>query len=380
MNCRLCGGLLRIVLDLGSVPPANRYRRSGELLLPEPIYPLRLAECEQCCHVQLGDPQPSGLFTDRPYLYQSGVSKSWHRHCQTLAQQVPQGRGRLALDLGSNDGTMLGYLTAIGYNAVGVDPSVEANASHGYQTITAAWIPEVAHEVVQTRGRSALIIAQNVLAHVEDARSFLEACAIALAPDGQLIVECPDLCAMVQGADFTPIYHEHVHYWDQNKIQWFARLAGDLRLRQVDPLLMHCGSNRYWLDFGPLERIFAAAYNLDAFADRITAFRQDWTQQLAAYRDAGEVLAGYGASAKAMTLLTTTPVPEAISWIVDDGPAKQGWYTPGAPIPIVPLADLGKPDRVVILAWNVATEIAAKLRARGYEGPITTPFPLAPCT
>lgn len=375
LACRLCGGALRIALDLGAVPPANRYRRQHELLLPEPTYPLRLAECTGCAHVQLADPQPSGLFTSRPYLYQSGVSQTWHRHCKALAQQLPQGRGRLALDLGSNDGTMLGYLAAIGYSPLGIEPSVEQNASHPFKTLAVEWSRDIAGRIVRTQGRAALIVAQNVFAHVEDARGFLAACAIALAPDGLLVIECPDLGAMVQTADFTSIYHEHVHYWhprDLGITLWDANLV----CTEWESLPIHNGSTRYRVVHKNTERASQRLPypHFDTFPSRANDWRAAWTAELAGYRDAGEVIAGYGASAKAMTLLTTTPVPEAISWIVDDSPSKQGWYTPGEPIPIVPPSQLGHPDRVMILAWNVADEIRHRLQGLGYRGKITVPF------
>jgi hypothetical protein len=54
--------------------------------------------------------------------------------------------------------------------------------------------------------------------------------------------------------------------------------------------------------------------------------------------------------------------PETIDFIVDDSPWKQGLYTPGLHIPVLPSAAIyeRKPDYVIILAWNFAPAIMEK--------------------
>ena len=75
---------------------------------------------------------------------------------------------------------------------------------------------------------------------------------------------------------------------------------------------------------------------------------------------AGKTVAGYGAPAKATTLMHHFGLgPEVIDFIVDDSPLKQGLYTPGHHIPVLSPAaiDERRPDYLLILAWNFVAAV-----------------------
>ena len=70
--------------------------------------------------------------------------------------------------------------------------------------------------------------------------------------------------------------------------------------------------------------------------------------------------------------------PETIDFVVDDSPLKQGLFTPGLHIPVVPSDHMyeQKPDYVVILAWNFADAIIAKhQKFRDNGGRFIVPIP-----
>ena len=90
-------------------------------------------------------------------------------------------------------------------------------------------------------------------------------------------------------------------------------------------------------------------------------------------------MAGYGAPAKGNTLLSFLEIgPETVHYIADRSPLKQGRYTPGSHIPVVPPERLfaDQPDYVLLLAWNFADEVLgqqAEYRKRG--GKFIVPVP-----
>lgn len=388
MTCALCGDDLRLVLDLGKVPPANRYRRPGELLLPEPTFPLRLGVCPTCTHLQLMDTvEPETLFTDREYLYRSGVSSGWLEHCADLCRKMPVGKGALAVDLGSNDGTLLGQLAARGYLVHGIEPSAAQNALHGYPAFTTFWGEEPAKWLKRRYKQEARIVtATNVLAHVPDPVAFLAACAEVLHRDGTLVVEVPYALPMLQTGAFDPIYHEHVHYWTLGALQRAMERVG-LLVVGCEEIDVHGGSLRVWAGFpgrgidSSVDRVMIREAGslspaaLHEFASKVDDFRSQWTLLLEHYRDQGLTVWGYGASAKGMTLLTTTPVWDVVGRIMDDNPSKQGCYTPGEAIPIGPVDQLDVPDVILLLAWNWGRPMMDRLRSLGYRGEIVVPFP-----
>ena len=85
---------------------------------------------------------------------------------------------------------------------------------------------------------------------------------------------------------------------------------------------------------------------------------------VAMIKDSGKSICGYGAPAKASTIINFYGLAsDDIQYVVDDNPLKQAYLVPGAKIPIVPSARLfEKPaDYVIIFAWNFAKEIMQKI-------------------
>jgi hypothetical protein len=96
-------------------------------------------------------------------------------------------------------------------------------------------------------------------------------------------------------------------------------------------------------------------------------------------KEDGKTLAAYGAAAKGSTLLNYAQIgSEALDFVVDRSPHKQGRYLPGVHLAIYPPSKLLEvmPDYVLLLAWNFANEIIDQLfeyRQRG--GQIIIPVP-----
>jgi hypothetical protein len=87
----------------------------------------------------------------------------------------------------------------------------------------------------------------------------------------------------------------------------------------------------------------------------------------------------YGAPARATTLLNWYGIgPELIEFTADASPTKQGRFIPGVRLPIRSPGELlaARPDDVLILAWDLADEIADYLRpVRERGGRLLVPVP-----
>ena len=117
------------------------------------------------------------------------------------------------------------------------------------------------------------------------------------------------------------------------------------------------------------------------FVESTTAERikLDLLEFLVAQKKAGKSVAAYGAAAKGNTLLNCAGVrPDLLPYVVDKNPAKQGQYLPGSRIPIVDEAYLRahRPDRVLILPWNLRDEVAGQLDyVHGWGGQFAVAVP-----
>ncbi len=95
-------------------------------------------------------------------------------------------------------------------------------------------------------------------------------------------------------------------------------------------------------------------------SDRVETNRNDLMALLGELKEQGHRIVGYGASARGNTLLNYYRIgPDILAYIADRNSLKNGLYTPGMHIPVVPAERIveDRPDFVLVLAWNFAEEI-----------------------
>jgi SAM-dependent methyltransferase len=380
--CRLCDSAKLVkVLELAPTPPANAFVFAHELNIQQPIFPLDLHFCEDCYHLQLLEVvNPSYLFSN--YVYVSGTSPIFVKHFQNyaadlLSKYAPPD-GSLVVDLGSNDGTFLRNFLNEGYAVLGVDPAVdiakEATVS-GINTVCAFMDVGLAQDIVHRHGKARIISANNVFAHIDQLQHFVEAINVLLDPQGVFAFEVSYLGDVIDKVLFDTIYHEHLDYHSVIPLQMFLRKNG-LELIEVQRVDSHGGSIRcvaqpmggkYAMDASVAAMI---SYEENAGLNRIETFlnfskkidmlRVEFMNMIEFYRKAGHRFAGFGAPAKATTLMYHFGIDHTlIDYIVDDNPKKQGMFTPGKHIPVKPSTELynTKPEQIIILAWNFAPAI-----------------------
>jgi SAM-dependent methyltransferase len=387
-DCRLCGSDdLADALKLTPTPLANAFVSQSDLGAVDPVYPLEVALCRACGHAQLRHVvDPGALFEN--YLYVSGTSPAFVRHFEDyandLARRYRPRPGALVVDVGSNDGTLLRFFKALGYRVLGIDPAkaiAKEATEAGIETLPAFLTEELAQRIAGERGRCALVTANNVFAHVDDLAGFLRAIRALLAPDGLFAFEVSYLADVYEKCLFDTIYHEHLDYHTVAPlVAFFARES--MQLVHVGRVPTHGGSIRgiAQLDGGarPVERSIAELTSLEArlglrreatfaeFSRRIEAVKLELASLLGRLKSEGARIAGFGAPAKATTLMYHLGLgPGIIDFIVDDSPYKQGLYTPGMHIPVLPASEISarKPGVLVVLAWNFADSIIAKNQA-----------------
>lgn len=393
MTCRLCGGGdLEKVLALTPTPPANAFVSAEQLSENQPVFPLDLFMCGNCAHVQMLDVvDPAVLFEN--YVYVSGTSPLFVRHFEdyanSLIERFSPATGSLALDIGSNDGTLLRFFKNAGLRTLGIDPAKEIArkaTADGIETWVTFFDAEVAHKIATQKGRATLVTANNVFAHADDLGGIVDGVRKLLAPDGVFVFEVSYLLDVYEQTLFDTIYHEHLAYHSVKPLTRFFEAHG-MRLIDTQRVDTHGGSLRgiAGMADGPHETMPSVAEmialeeemgldqpeTLRAFSNRIDAVKTDLTALLKDLKAQGKSIAGFGAPAKATTLMYHFDIgPDLIDFIVDDSSLKQGLFSPGLHIPVVPSSEIIEcnPDYLVILAWNFAEPIMAKHAAFAQNG------------
>ena len=324
-ECRLCGSTaLELVISLRPTPPANAFVPADLVGQPQECFPLEVYFCNQCSHAQLLDVvDPQELF--RNYVYVSGTSPSFVKHFADYADQLVRAyqpaSGALVVDIGSNDGTILACFKRRGLRVLGIDPAraiAEAATTAGIETWAAFFDLEVANRIVEERGTAKLLTANNVFAHADNLNQMAESVRALLAPDGVFTFEVSYLVDVYSDTLFDTIYHEHLSYHSVKPLVAFFFRHG-LELFRVDRVPSHGGSIRGYVQHrgGPQQKDDSVA-QLSEFEGRLGLDKADTLRQFGAkidlVRDAlvgllrklkteGKRIAGFGAPAKATTLM-----------------------------------------------------------------------------
>lgn len=390
MKCRHCQQVLnQPFLDLGSAPPSNAYLKPVSLQQAEIWLPLKLMVCEHCWLVQTLDFTGRENLFDAEYAYFSSCSSSWLRHAEhfvhMMEQQLALNERSKVVEVAANDGYLLQYVNAASIPCLGIEPTTStANAARakGLTIIEQFFGVALAKELVQQGHAADLTVANNVLAHVPDINDFVSGFATLLKPEGVASFEFPHLLNMVQQNQFDTAYHEHYSYLSLSAVQTIF-LRNGLQVFDVEEWPTHGGSLRVLAQRNDVRtrevtgRVSAMLTREQQAGVLQANFYQqaqikaeqakfDLLQFLLDCKKQGLKVAAYGAAAKGNTLLNFAGIrSDLLPYVVDINPHKQGKYMPGSRIPIVDLSHLmaDRPDRVLILPWNLREEITSDLTA-----------------
>jgi novobiocin biosynthesis protein NovU/D-mycarose 3-C-methyltransferase len=385
-SCRVCGDRLPSpFLDLGSMPLANSFLASPEEFSGEQTFPLALTSCGTCGLVQLTYVVPAETLY-RDYIYVSSTSDAVREHGRTLAARFRERYGLtpsdLVVEIASNDGTVLKAFQGLGLKVLGVEPArniAQIAVTAGVPTVPEFFTGDLGASLVAAPHQpAAVILARHVFAHVDDVHDFLAGAAALLDDRGVLAIEVPYLGDLLANGEFDTVYHEHLSYF---ALSQFVRLCErhDLRVVDVDRIELHGGSiivhirKPKWPVSDAVTRLLAdeassqmwSVEQLQRFGERVARWKREFESSVAGVKAKGNIIVGYGAAAKANTLLNYCPdVARSLVCILDRSPHKQGKYTPGTHTLVRPVEDwrsLGA-THMAILAWNFRHEIMRQMQ------------------
>ena len=286
------------------------------------------------------------------------------------------------VEVASNDGYLLQHAVARGIRALGIEPAgnvAEAARAKGVPTEVMFLGAQTGADVAARHGAADLVVANNVFAHVPDIVDFSRGLRALVADTGSVSIEIPHLLRLIEGNEYDTIYHEHFSYVSLLTSQRVLAAAG-LTVVDVEELVTHGGSIRIWsppaefagtpspavarvLDAEAAAGLHTLAGH-DGFARQVAQVRNDFVGFLLDAQRDGKSVVAYGAPGKGNTLLNHCGVrADLIQFAVDRNPFKHGRFLPGTHIPIHPPERLAeaRPDYVVIMPWNLRTEIASQL-------------------
>ena len=388
MNCRFCKAPLEhVFIDLNNSPASNSFLSKEQLNEPEIFYPLKVYTCTKCFLVQVDEYKKSDAIFDKDYVYFSSYSKDWLAHSNAYTKKMTSRFGlnteSLVIEIASNDGYLLQYFKEKNIPVLGIEPTAntaKVAMDKGIKTIVDFFGVRLAKELASKNMKADLLLGNNVLAHVPDIVDFVGGMKILLKENGIITMEFPHFVQLINNNQFDTIYHEHFSYLSFYTVKQIFESAG-LKLFDVEELPTHGGSLRIYAthaenDNQPvsenvqllLDKEFSYGINkieyYSGFTQKAFSAKVQLLDFLIEQKKQNKKVVAYGAAAKGNTLLNYCGVKnDLIDFVVDANPHKQNKFLPASHIPVVDESEIkkAKPEFVIILPWNLKSEITKQL-------------------
>lgn len=398
-SCQICQNRdLKSVLFLGYLPPVNQMWPVGRRVSEQAAYPAELLVCERCTLAQLGLAVDQKILFPPEYPYTSGTTKILRDNFAELYREsrtfVPMTANDLAIDIGSNDGTLLSNFKNGGHRVLGIEPTLMANLANerGIPSMMCFFNRDAAAKAKAREGQARIVTATNVFAHIDAVHEIVEGILHLMADNAAFISESHYFPSLLETLQYDTIYHEHLRYYSLHSLNHLFKGHG-LEIFHAKRIPTHGGSIRvYAARTGVFQTQNSVASllaeessagltgtGLERFCRRVVQSKLDLYALLRDIKKAGARIYGIGAPSRASTLVHYVGLDEGIVEKVLEvkGSYKIGKYMPGTLIPVEEESILyaDQPEYALLFSWHIADELIPKLKAKGFRGKFIVPLP-----
>lgn len=249
--CEVCNNTdLVSVLDLGLHPmcddlvPIEDNRVCCE-------YPIEILYCTKCFTAHQRFQVPKQYLFPNSYHYRSrftnDVLNGMAGLVNSCVQQFGDLSGKMVLDIGCNDGSLLDFFKKKGLTTIGIEPTgAYIDAAKNHVVLNNYLTQEVAKNIILAHGKPDFITFTNVFAHIEDLKEVLKSLRILMKPNTVIIIENHYLGAILEGNQFDTFYHEHPRTYSYNSFVHIAKSL-DAELLNVEFTSRYGGNIRIFL-------------------------------------------------------------------------------------------------------------------------------------
>lgn len=388
-GCEVCGSrTLEPALDLGAHPMCDDLVAVGDVRRCRE-YPIVILYCAACRTAHQRFQVPKAELFPKTYHYRSRFTADVLNGMAGLVESCERRfgplRGKLVVDVGCNDGSLLGFFREKGAKTAGIEPTgAAADAkSKGHPVYDDFLSEDVARRLVAQRGKADLVTFTNVFAHIEDLPAVLRAVRALSKPETVIAIENHYLGAVFDSSQFDTFYHEHPRTYSASSFAAIAKSLG-VGLSGVEFPARYGGNIRVFLGGAVSTTLPEELEKKEAgFGARFAELGRNvalWRKNKR--RILGELVKKHGPlrakafPGRAAILVKLLGLDETIIKTVHEKPGslKIGHYLPGTRIPIVSddelFASPADESPLVNLAWHIPAEIRAYLEAHGRTEPV----------
>ena len=379
-KCEVCENeQLKKVLDLGNHPLCDDLIPMEEESSCEE-FPIEILFCEKCLTAhQIYQIPKQTLFT-KNYHYRARMTGSvlsgmadFVEGCENRFGSL---HGKVVLDIGCNDGSLLDFFKIKGCKTVGIEPTGAALESK-HPTINEYFDKRSAYQVLSLAGKPDLIVFTNVFAHIEDLQSLINNLKILSQDNTKIVIENHYLGAVFNGGQFDTFYHEHPRTYSFRSFEFIAQSL-EVNVLDAEFVSRYGGNIRVYLGVGDKNQLDIDESHFSSAFIKMSTDMLKWITETRVMIDnhvsKHGLMRAKAFPGRAAILIKLLGLNENhISAVYEiKGSIKVGHYVPGTRIPILPEVelyakkDLKKP--ILNLAWHLPSEVRANLLVNGYAG------------
>lgn len=388
MICEVCKeSTVPSVLNLGSHPLCDDLIPLGSADKCEE-FPIEIGFCVNCRTAHQLHPVPKRRLFPESYHYRSAMTQDVLNGMSSLvastASRYGSLKGKIVVDIGCNDGSLLKFFRGAGATVLGVEPTAAAEDArrNDIDIINDYFDRGSAASVVSKVGQPDFVTFTNVFAHIENLDELLDSVAILLGENTRIIIENHYLGAVLSRFQFDTFYHEHPRTYSLMSFQHIAKRLGR-SIESCEFPSRYGGNIRVVIGkTGSSVDINSIAIQESRFLDQFGSMREVialWQNQrndlLARVRCSDQHIYAKAFPGRAAILIRMLNLTEREIACTFEKPRskKIGSYVPGTRIPIVSddllLETVPEPRRMLNLAWHIGAEVREYLQ--GIDAQIT---------
>ena len=369
----------KFFLNLGKQPLANNFLT--KFSPKQPTYNLKLYFNTKTKMVSISKRIPSSIMFNSKYPYRSSMSITMRNSFKKLSDEIKKRfNPNLLLEIGSNDGALIKNFDK--NKVIGVEPCknlAKITKKIDFKTYDKYWDFKLAKKIKREFKSVDVIYSANTITHISNLDNVFKSICHILAENGVVIIEDPSLLQCLKKNSYDQFYNEHIYLFStlsvRNLLSKFS-----LEIFDIKNLKTHGGSLRYYIKRKKNKKI-KISINLKKqinrelkagldnfstyknFTNRVTKSKQRILKILNNIKERNKKVIGYGATAKAVTVLNYCNInSDLIQNFTDTTPEKINRYMPGKNIKILQYKKnlLKNFDYVFLGAWNFKKEIVNK--------------------
>ena len=381
-HCSVCDNLFSgQVLQLGLLPPCNRFQVSPDLSADR--YQLSITQCHSCELVQLMHaPSASDIVPRISWLHYNEPEAHLDDVVNKLMISVLN-KGCHVLGVGPFDAPLIARLKA-GVSSCNelnllsgakISSSVSSQKFPYLETMQAQLNPDSLGKISQKTQSFDLVVCRYLLEHCHDPVNALTGLQTLVNKNGYILIEVPDSAKFLACNDYSFIWEEHLSYFTESSLRNFFQLSGYkvINLWKYEGVLedtlialvqLKNIENSISKEIISLEKTNQQMDSFKKYASSFHSIKVSYNKLLSSLTASGGKIAIFGAGHQGIIFINALNLGSYINFIIDDDVNKQGYYSPGTGIPIVPSSILLTDSKIVVCLLAVNPRLEAKIQEK----------------